>query len=72
MGRRIKKPELCVDRRCTNERPIVDLFADAFRIYFEERESMKSSGRTFDIKEIAEYNGNKNECKEDRNDGSAA
>ena len=39
MGRESKKPELIVRRECTNERPLLDLFADAYRVYFDEKQA---------------------------------
>lgn len=72
MGKRAKRPELCVYRTFTNERPMLDLFADAYRIYFDEMKRVKSSERTFDCGEVAEYNDAIDKTKEGKSDGTAA
>lgn len=72
MGRGSKKPELIVRRECTNERPLLDLFADAYRVYFDEKQRMKSSERTFDTNESVGYNGADDEKEEGNHNGPAA
>ena len=72
MSKRRKRPELHVHRAFTNERPMLELFADAYRIYFTEKKWAKSSGRTFDSGKAADYNDDTEESKEENNDGSAA
>ncbi|MBO4889077.1 MAG: hypothetical protein J5589_12320 [Firmicutes bacterium] len=71
MGRKRKQPELCVHRKFTNERPIEDVFADAYRMYFEEK--LKSSVRTFDSGKSFDYNETTyNQKEESSYDGSTA
>ena len=72
MPKKTKCPELSVHRAFTNERPMLDLFADAYRVYFDEKKRMKSSGCTFDRCEVAEYNGDTKETKEGNDNGTAA
>ena len=72
MSRKLKKPELRIHRAFTNERPMLELFADAYRIYFTEKKRMKSSGHTFDSGKAADYNEDTEENKEENDDGSAA
>ena len=72
MGRGSKKPELIVRRECTNERPMLDLFADAYRLFFEEKKRVNSSERTFDTDEPTDYNGPTEDNKEDEGNGPAA
>lgn len=72
MSRKLKKPELRIRRAFTNERPMLELFADAYRIYFAEKKRMKSSGYTFDSGKAADYNEDTEENKEENDDGSAA
>ena len=72
MPKRINKPELCVYRAFTNERPILDLFADAYRVYFDEKKRVKSSYDTFDHSGDTKYNGDIKETKGGNDDGTAA
>lgn len=72
MSRKLKKPELHIRRAFTNERPMLELFADAYRVYFTEKKRMKSSGHTFDSGKAADYNEDTEENKEENDDGSAA
>lgn len=72
MGKKAKRPELCVHRAFTNERPMLDLFADAYRVYFDEMRRAKSSECTFDTCEVAEYNEATSKTKEGKSDGTAA
>ncbi len=72
MRKKTKKPELRIHRAFTNERPMLELFADAYRVYFAEKKRMKSSGHTFDLGKAADYNDDTDENKEENDDGSAA
>ena len=72
MGRKERRPDICVHRAFTNERPLLDLFADAYRVYFDEKKKMKSSFHIFDSGENSNYNETAENKKEDKNDGSAA
>jgi len=72
MGRKARKPELCVRREFTNEHPIQELFAQAYRVYFQEKQKAKSSDHTFDLAESTDYNDTTDKNKEDKNDESAA
>ena len=72
MPKRINKPELCVHRAFTNERPMLDLFADAYRVYFDEKIRVKSSYGTFDHSGARKYNGDTRETKGGNDDGTAA
>ena len=71
MGR-CKRPELCVHRAFTNEKPLLDIFAEAYKAYFAEKERLKSSERTFDSVESVQYNYASENAKEVKEDGSAA
>ncbi len=70
--RKTRKPELCVQRIYMNEKPVLDLIAEAYKAYFEERERTKSSIRTFDLYKSSEYNGLKEMSEEDNDSGTAA
>ena len=72
MARQAKRPELCVHRAFTNERDMLDLFADAYRLFFEEKKRVNSSERTFDTDEPTDYNGPTEDNKENEGNGPAA
>ena len=67
-----KRPELCVYRAFTNERPMLDIFAEAYKAYFDEKKRLKSSVHTFDSDKSVHYNYTNEESKEVKKDGSAA
>lgn len=72
MGRKANRPVLCVERVFTNERSMIDVFADAYRVHFDEMQRVKSSADTFDTNELTEYNDDAQMSKEDKRNGTAA
>lgn len=67
-----KRPELCVYRAFTNERPMLDIFAEAYKAYFDEKKRLKLSERTFDMDKSVHYNYTIEDSKEVKDDGTAA
>lgn len=67
-----KRPELCVYRTFTNERPMLDIFAEAYKAYFDEKKRLKLSERTFDMDKPVHYNYTIEDSKEVKDDGTAA
>lgn len=67
-----KRPDLRVHRAFTNERPMLDIFAEAYKAYFDEKKRLKSSERTFDSDKSVQYNYTIEDSKEEKNDGTAA
>lgn len=55
MGRKAKRPELVVIRRFKGDVTMIDAFANAYRVYFDEMKT-KSSVHTFDRSKLVSYN----------------
>ncbi len=72
MGRKTRRPELCIHRMYMNECEKLDALASAYRAYFDEAEASNLSKRTFDSNEDVDYNSTINESGEEDHDGPAA
>ena len=55
MGRNAKRPKLVVRRCFKGDMTMVDAFANAYRVYFDEMKT-KSSVHTFDRSKLISYN----------------
>lgn len=72
MGRKTNRPTLCVRRVYAGQREMLSVFADAYRVYFEDMEKAKSSDDTFDLGGVIQYNEDDITHREEKSDGTAA
>ncbi len=72
MGRKASRPTLCVRRVYAGQREMLSVFADAYRVYFEDMEKAKSSDDTFDLGGVIKYNEDDITHREEKSDGTAA
>ena len=69
MGRKAKRPELVVKRCYKGDMTMLDAFARAYRVYFDE---MESSVHTFDRSKLISYNDGTHHDTEVNRNGTTA